>query len=77
MSFRVMIDGKKKTTANDAKVIWEDVEATIEDQEVKGQLHLTATSEGVILDFFDGDCNEVLITQSITHEDLINLMLTS
>lgn len=73
---KLFIDGikRKKPILNDVKVIWENVTATIEDQEMEGDLHLAATSEGLIMDFFEkgGDCN--IITQSITLEDFINFM---
>lgn len=72
---KLFVDGiqRKKPILNDAKVIWEGVNAMIEGQEMEGELHLTATSEGLIFDFFnkDGDWN---ITQSITLEDFINFM---
>jgi hypothetical protein len=74
---KVFIDGKqpKKSIENDVKVIWEDVDVTIEDQELNGQLHVTATSEGFVMDFFDSESScDPLITQSITLEDFINFM---
>ena len=73
---KLILDGiqRKKPILNDAKVIWEDVDVIIEDQELSGQLHLTATSEGLIMDFFEKDANDPIITQSITLEDFINFM---
>ena len=74
---QIIIDGitRKKPIQNDAKVVWENVEATIEDKEVKGQLHLTATSEGIILDFIEDGGTESLFTQSMAVEDILEMMI--
>ena len=45
MSFRVIIDGAEHDVMGDVKIIWEK-KGENEDE----QLHLTATSEGIILD---------------------------
>jgi hypothetical protein len=72
---KVIFDGKKpKFVENDVKVIWDDIETTVGDLDIKGQLHLTATHEGIILDFVDGN-GEVFITQSILIDDLIDPMV--
>jgi hypothetical protein len=74
MNMEVMLDGKKpKIVGNDVKIIWDDVETTVSDLEIKGKLHLTATHEGIILDFVDGN-GEVFITQSIYLNDLFKIM---
>ena len=74
MNMEVMLDGKKpKIVGNDVKVIWDDVETTSAVVPyVKGQLHLTATHEGIILDFVDKN-GKVVITQSILLDDLVHL----
>jgi len=60
---QVLIDGIQVEFGNDVKVIWED---TPEDNK---ELHLTATSEGIILDVFDedGECER---TMSLDTEQL-------
>jgi uncharacterized beta-barrel protein YwiB (DUF1934 family) len=64
---------KPKIVGNDVKVIWDDVETTTAVYPyLKGQLHLTATHEGIILDFIDKN-GKVVITQSILLDDLVHL----
>jgi hypothetical protein len=70
---KVIIDGKtlRKKIGNDVKVIWENMDyLDAEGKETHGQLHLTATHEGLIVDFFDDKTNECTFTRSFDFEDV-------
>jgi hypothetical protein len=48
---KVLIDGKEVECLNDVKVIWDDT------PDENMELHMAATSEGVILDVYGTDDN--------------------
>lgn len=69
MPFKVMIDGKLVKARNDVKVIWEDDEDGVGG---KAETHLTATDEGIVVDFIIG--GEVDDTTSRTVDQLIDML---
>lgn len=60
---KVLIDGEEVEVLNDVKIIYEGL--GLEEDE---QLHITATSEGLIHDVFD--FMHILGTQSATAEEI-------
>lgn len=65
----VLIDGKEVEVKNGAKVIVSLPD--IFNQEVDGELHLTLTYEGLILDYFSPGSEEVL-TYSATYTEQLD-----
>jgi len=63
---KLLVDGVEVVFHNDVKVIWDS-----QGEDSSGELHLTATYEGIIIDKFDdGSCVSVSSTASLEVQDL-------
>jgi len=68
---KVLIDGEEIEFLNDVKIIWDE---THDNWGQKDESHLTATSEGIIVDMVQKD-GTVAETQSVEVSDLFNILL--
>ena len=62
---KLLVDGVEVKFHNDVKVIWDS-----QGEDSSGELHLTATYEGIIIDKFDNEIGECVATASLEVQDL-------
>ena len=69
----IIVDRHEQKLNNDAKIIWSGKFAHNGD-EVEGELHMSATHEGIILDFIPKGEQEPIATMSLDFDNLCALL---
>jgi len=70
---RLMVDGNTVKVQNDVQIVYDDMIFTnVDGDEVKADLIVTLTSEGVIKDVYVG--NDCIATSSIMAQEIVESM---